>query len=176
MDIEWARHIVIGLIAALAVSALVTWGGKRPPDKQGWRNVRPGGTYAFAIGLGAMLTLGMAYVWLSVGSSRADGEQQMRILYWLIIAFGVGTLITLFQYGQALRPAMRWRGDVLNWRSRGGADQSRKLSDVVALRKPFMGPVYIVFADGLEVRVDPFATNALLLLETLSKRLNPDEA
>lgn len=176
MAIDWARHIIIGLIAALVVSGVVTWGSKRPPDKQGWRNIRPGGTYAFGIGLGAALTLGMAYVWLFVGSSRADGAEQMRILFWLIIAFGIGTLITLFQYGQARRTGIRWRGDVLNWRGRGGAEQSARLSEVVALRKAFMGPIYIVLADGSEIRVDPFATNALLLIETLSKRLNPEDA
>lgn len=175
MDVNWARHVVIGLIAALGVFALVTWASKSPPDEQGWRSVKPGGTYAFGLCLGTLLTMGMAYVWLFVGSSRPDGAEQMRVLFWLIIAFGCGTLITLFQYGQARRTAIRWRGDVLTWRGKGGAEQSRKLSDVAALRKAIMGPVYIVFGDGVELRVDPFATNAPLLLETLSTRFYPEE-
>jgi hypothetical protein len=175
MNIDWARHIVIGLIAALGVFALITWGSKSPPDKQGWRSIKPGGTYAFAIGGGIIFTLFLAYIWLFVGSSRPDGEQQMRILFWLIMAFGGGTLITLFQYGQARRPAMRWRGDTLVWRGKGGTEQTHKLSEAVALRKAFMGPVYIVFGDGSEARIDPYATNAPALLKMVADRLYPAE-
>jgi hypothetical protein len=175
MDSDWARHIVIGLISALGVFALTLWGSKSPPDRQGWRSIKPGTTYGVAIGGGTIFTLFLAYIWLFVGSSRPDGEQQMRILFWLIIAFGSGTLITLFQYAQARRPAIRWRGDMLVWRGRGNVEESRKLSDAIALHRAFAGPVHIVFSDGAKLRIDPYATNALLLLETLGKRLNPEE-
>jgi hypothetical protein len=175
MDIDWTRHIVIALISTVAVFALTTWGSKGPPDKQGWRSIKPGGTYAAAIIGGVLFTLFLAYMWLFVGSSRSDAESQMRILFWLIIAFGGGTLITLFQYGQVCRTGIRWRGDELSWRDKGGMELSRKVSEAFALRKAFMGPVYIVFGDGTEVRVDPFATNAPLLLKTLSDRLYPDD-
>ena len=171
MEINWTRHLVIGLIAAFVVFTLVTSASQDPPDKPGWRSVKPRGTYAVAIALGTLLTLGMAYVWLFVGSSRPDGAEQMRILFWLILAFGSATLITLFQYGQARRTGIRWRGDVLTWRGTAGVEHSRKLSEVTALRKALMGPVYIIFADGAEVRIDPYAAHALLLIETLSKRL-----
>lgn len=173
MEIGWTRHIVIGLMSALVVFALTTWGSKRAPDKQGWRSLKPGGTYIFGICGGTLFTLFLAYIWLFVGSNRSDGESQMRILFWLIMAFGGGTLITLFQYGQARRSAIRWRGDALSWQEKRGAEFTRKLSDAVGLRKAFMGPVYIVFGDGTEVRIDPFVTNAPLLLKTLSNRLYP---
>lgn len=174
MDIDWTRHIVIGLVSALGVLALTAWGSKSPPNRQGWRSIKPGGTYTVAIGGGTLFTLFLAWIWLFVGSSRADGEEQMRILFWLIVAFGLGTLITIFQYGQVRRAALRWRGDTLVWRGKGGAELSRKLSDTVALRKAFMGPIYIVFGDGAQVRVDPFAANAPALLERLAERLYPD--
>lgn len=172
MDLDWGRHIVIGLVSALAVFALTTWGGKSPPDQAGWRNVRPGGTYAFGIGAGVVLTFLFSYIWLFAGSSRPDGAQQMRILFWLILAFSAGTLITLVQFGQARRTAMRWRGDTLVWHGKGGAEYSRKLSDAIALRKPMMGPVKIIFSDGAEARIDPYTTNADMLLKTISDRLD----
>ena len=175
MEIGWAKHIVIGLISALAVFALTTWGSKSPPDKQGWRSMKPGGTYIVAIIGGPLFTLFLAYIWLFVGSSRPDAGSQMRILFWLIIAFGGGTLITLLQYGQARRSAMRWRGDVLYWRGKGGAEYNRKLSDALGLRKSFMGPVYIIFGDGAEARIDPYTSNALALIQKVADRLSPDE-
>jgi hypothetical protein len=60
-------------------------------------------------------------------------------------------------------------------RTRGGAEQSCKLSEAVALRNAFMGRVYIVFGDGTEARIDPYATNAPALLKTVADRLNPAE-
>lgn len=173
MDIDWTRHIVIGLVSALCVLALTLWGSKSQPDQHGWRSIKPGGIYTVAIVLGTLATFGMAYIWLFVGSSRPDAEQQMHILFWLIMAFGAGTLITVFQYGAARRPAMRWRGETLVWRGKDGTELKRKLSQAVALRKAFMGPVYIAFEDGVEARIDPYTSNALILLGTLGKRLAP---
>lgn len=120
------------------------------------------------------MTLGLAAIWLFVGSSRADGAEQMRILFWLIMAFGAGTLITLIQYGQARCAAIRWRGESLRWRGKDGGEQSATLGEATALRSSFLGPVWIVFADGRTLRVDPYARNAPLLIETLSKRLHPE--
>lgn len=173
MDIDWTRHIVIGLASALGVCALIAWGSKSPPDRQGWRSIKPGGTYVFAIGAGTVFTLFLAYIWLFVGSNRPDGAAQMRVLFWLILAFGAGTLITLFQFAQLRRSAMRWRGETLVWRGKGGAELSRKLADAVALRSAFLGPVYIVFGDGAQARIDPYATNAPALLKTVTDRLHP---
>lgn len=175
MDIDWTRHVVIGLISALAVFAMITWGSKSPADRQGWRSIRPGRMYVAAICLGGLLTLFLACIWLFVGSDRPDGESQMRILFWLTISFGGATLITLLQYGQARRSAMRWRGDHLYWRGKGGSDYDRKLSHAQGLRKSFMGPVYVIFDDGTEARVDPYASNALALIQQVADRLGPQE-
>ena len=175
MEMDWARHIVIGLISALVVFAITTWGSKSPTDQRGWRSLRPGAMYAVAILGGAMLTLFMAYIWLFVGSDRPDRESQMTILFWLIMAFGGGTLITIFQYGQARRSMMRWRGNALHWRGKGGTEYNRHLSDAIGLRKGLLGPFYIVFGDGAEARIDPYASNALLLIQNVADRLNPNE-
>lgn len=176
MEIGWTRHIVIALVSALVVFAMTAWSSKGPPDKQGWRNLKPGGSYAFAIGGSMLFTAFLAYIWLFVGSDRPDDESQMRILFWLIMAFGGGTLVTLFQYSQARRSAIRWRGDALCWQGKGGAEYNRKLSDAVGLRKAFIGPVYIVFGNGVEARIDPYTTNALVLIQKIADQLHPDVA
>ena len=44
MEIDWARHIVIGLISAMGVFAITSWASKSPPGKQGSRSIKPGGT------------------------------------------------------------------------------------------------------------------------------------
>jgi hypothetical protein len=175
MEIDWTRHIVIGLLSALVVFAITTWGSKSPTDRRGWRSLKPGAMYAVAICGGALLTLFMAYIWLFVGSSRPDGKSQMTILFWLIMAFGCGTMITIFQYGQARRSMMRWRGNALYWRGKDGTEYTRDLGDAVGLRQDLLGPVFIVFGDGAEARIDPYSDNALLLIRNVADRLNPDK-
>lgn len=172
MEIDWTRHIVIGVISALLVFTLTTWGSKSPPDQQGWRILKPGATYSFAIGGGILFTFFLTYIWLFVGSSRPDAESQMRILFWLIIAFGGVTLVALFQFHQARRSVICWRGETLRWVGKGGVEYSRKLNDAVRLQKTFLGPVLIVFGDGVQARIDPYTKFALMLIQIMENQLH----
>ena len=97
----------------------------------------------------------------------------MHILFWLIVALGSGTLITTIQYGQARRAATRWRGETLCWRGNNGVEYRRRLSEAVGLRKEFMGPVFIVFGGGVEARIDPYASNAMMLVQKVADRVKP---
>lgn len=175
MDGSWARYLVIMVVAALVMAALASLDNKGPRDAKGWRQLKPGASYAFAIIGGVLMTLFLAYIWLFVGSSRADGESQMRILFWMIMAFGGGTLITAFQYRAARRAAIRWRGDRLVWNGKGGVEYSRKIGDAVAVEHRWLGPVYLVFADGLKLRIDPYTMHATALMQAVGEWLNPPE-
>jgi len=174
METSWAKYLVVGVVAFMATSVLVSLGNNTPPDKRGWRHLKPGTLYRVATTGGTIFTGFLAYIWLFVGSSRPDGESQMQILFWLIMAFGVGTMITLVQYRGAQRMAMRWRGRTLVWHDRDGSEHSRHLSDAMGLRRSWTGWIYIVFDDGLEARVDPYTNHAAALIETVIK-LNSDD-
>jgi len=171
MELDWTTNIVIGLISTLVVFAVSTWSSKGPPDKRGWIKLQPGALYQFAVVGGTLFTLFLAYTWLFTGSNRTDAERQMHILFWLIVAFGFGTLVTTIQYGQARRAATRWRGETLCWRGDGGVEHRRRLGEAVGLRKEFMGPVFIVFGGGVEARIDPYAGDATMLIEKVADRL-----
>lgn len=45
----------------------------------------------------------------------------------------------------------------------------------VGLRKIFMGPIYILFGDGVKAQVDPYSNNTFVLIERISERLKPDD-
>lgn len=171
IDHDWTRHIVIALVSAVTVFALAVWAQKPVEDRHGWRPIRPGAIYRVGIGLGMAVTMLMAWVLLFVGSSRPDGAQQMQILFWLIVAFGAGTLFTLFQFVRVRRMAMRWRGETLVWRGAGGTEISRKLSAAVAVRTSIGGWVVIAFADGTKARIDPYSSNAEALIDTVRQHL-----
>lgn len=173
METSWAKYLVIGVLALMVTLLLVSTRHNHPPDKRGWRHLKPGTLYRAAIAGGTMFTGFLAYIWLFVGSDRPDGESQMQILFWLIMAFGVGTIITLVQYSGARRLAMRWRGKTLVWHGQDGSEYCRHLSDAVGLRRGWRGWVYIVFDDGLEARIDPYTNHASTLIETVIK-LNSD--
>lgn len=176
MDGSWARYLVIMVVAALVMAALASLDNKNPRDTKGWRQLKPGASYAFSIIGGVLMTLFLAYIWLFVGSSRPDGESQMRILFWMIMAFGGGTLITFFQYRAARRAAIRWRGNRLAWTGKAGVQYSRTISDAVALEHQRFGPVYLVFADGLKLRIDPYTMHAKALIDTVTQSLYPHDS
>ena len=160
------RYIVIALVSGLAVHLLAALAMRDAPDVRGWRHVKPGPMYRFGIWLGAGMTMFMAYIWLFVGSSRPDGAQQMQILYWLILAFGAGTIIVIWQGWQVRRTALRWRGDQMVWRA-GGQEVSRRFSDIVGMEKSILGAVTIGFSDGTRLRVDPHASHAMALIDAV---------
>lgn len=176
MDFDWPRYLVIMLISALATLALASIDRRSTPGKRGWRELQPGASYAFAIIGGTLLTLFLSYIWLFVGSARSDAESQMQILFWLIMAFGGATTITLIQFRAARRTAIRWRGDILCWQDRTGAEQRRSLDDIVALRRALLGPVHVLFEDGAELRIDPNTKHALALIGEIDDRLEPRAA
>lgn len=163
------RYLVIGLVSAMVVYLLGTLAMRDAPDVRGWRILKPGPMYAVGIWLGAGLTAFMAYIWLFVGSDRPDGAQQMQILFWLILAFGGGTIIVIWQGHQVRRLGLRWRGDQILWCA-GGQEVSRRFSDVAGLEKSLLGAVTISFADGTQVKVDPNASHAMALIEVLESR------
>ena len=66
--------------------------GKAPPDKTGWRSIKPSAMHWTGVLLGTGLVL-MNYVRVFVGSSRADAESRMNILTRLIVAFALGTIL-----------------------------------------------------------------------------------
>ncbi|MBK8375179.1 hypothetical protein [Sphingorhabdus sp.] len=160
------RYLIISWVSAVAVHLLGHLAMRDAPDVRGWRVVKPGPMYGVGVWLGAGLTALMAYIWLFVGSNRADGAQQMQILFWLILAFGAGTMIVIWQGWQVRRTALRWRGDQMVWRA-GGAEISRRFADVVSMEKSLLGPVTISFTDGTRLRVDPNASHAMALIEAL---------
>lgn len=160
------RYLVIGLVSAIVVYLLGTLAMRDAPDVRGWRMVKPGPMYSVGVWLGTGLTALMAYIWLFVGSDRPDGAQQMQILFWLILIFGIGTIIVVWQGLQVRRLGLRWRGDELVWRA-GGQEVSRRFGDVTGLEKSMLGAVTISFADGMRLKVDPNASHAMALIEAL---------
>lgn len=160
------RILVIGLVSAIVVHLLGMLAMRDAPDVRGWRMIKPGPMYSVGIWLGAGLTAFMAYIWLFVGSSRPDGAQQMQILFWLILAFGGGTIIVIWQGLHVRRLGLRWRSDQMIWRAKG-QEVSRRFNDVTGLEKSLLGVVTISFADGTRLKVDPNASHAMALIETL---------
>lgn len=136
------------------------------PDIRGWRMVKPGPIYSVGMWLGTGLTAFMSYIWLFVGSDRPDGAQQMQILFWLILAFGGGTIIVIWQGLQVRRLGLRWRGDQMAWRA-GGKEVSRRFGDVARLEMTLLGAVTIRFADGTRLKLDPNASHAMAMIDAL---------
>ncbi len=122
------------------------------------------------IGLGAGLTLLMAYIRLFVGSSRADGESQMAILAWLIVAFALGTAIVALSVALIRHRAVRWRGARIAWQG-GGRGVTATLDTLATMRRDWLSYVALRFGDGTVLRIDLYARGARELIEAAAARL-----
>ena len=153
-----AEKLLIPFVAAAAVALLALASARARPDARGWRSLRPGAMHWTALILGLGLTGLFLWMLLFVGSSRADAERQMTILFWLTLAFAAGTLVAGAQTLATSRRAARWRGETLVYRRRG-VEARRRLDEIVAMG-PSLSGIRLRFADGETVDLDPYATGA----------------
>jgi hypothetical protein len=175
MEMSWLKPILVMVVSALVVSSLTRIDNNRPEDPAGWYILEPGIMYTFAISSSTVLTLIFGYIWLFVGSSLPDRDTHMLALCGLTLASAITALLAFYQRIQAKRSAVRWREDVICWLDKRGIENKRNLSSAVELRSSFMGPVFIVFDDGIEARIDPYTHNANKLIHKVSSRLYPDD-
>lgn len=164
--------MVISVLTAAIVALLRAFDAARTGSQvSGWRQIRPSAMHWFGVALGAVLTVVFSYVWLFVGSSRADAESQMAILFWLIIAFGLGTLVVAWTIVSVRLQDLRWRGRKMSF-SGGEGTLSRSFDEVADLRETLFGQAEIAFSDGSRLRVDPYAVGAHRLLQAIADDLD----
>ncbi len=150
--------------AAAAACALATRAGARawlgpievPP---GWAVIRPGAMHwGGLVGAGAIIGM-LSYVGLFIGSSRADAAFQMQMLWLIVAGFAVCSIGCLWQMKQVHRSAARYRGSQVSFRrAADGARITRNLSDIAGMQRPWGGRLRLIFNDGEELRLDPYAT------------------
>ena len=162
---------LVGALATGVVVLLTLLSYQAKPNRRGWRQVKVGTMHWTGVLLGTALTGLFSYVWLFVGSTRSDAETQMTILFWLIVTFGLGTIVVGWGMYLITARALRWRGKSMVYANNGG-EEKRTFQDVVALELTFWGHVAICFNDGSVVRLDPFAVGARELIDAVADHLN----
>ena len=158
---------------AVCVAAVVSILGSRPRAYPGWRLVAPSGTHWFCfVGSWAFGAL-MSWIWLFVGSARADAEFQMQVALLLAIAFVAGAAWCGFQIAAVRRMALRWRGDAICWQE-NARELRQGFARFDALRRRLDGAFEIRFADGSVLWLDFYARNASEFLARISEEIGAD--
>ena len=164
------RGLIITLaVLVIASAARVLW-PRATFDASGWRAVLPGPLPRLGLTVGLALTLLTAWVWLFVGSRRADAAEQLLVLSGLNLAFGAATLLLAWHQGRVRRLELRWRGDELAWRDTDGGQHTRRFADLTSVARHPLHGVVLHFSDGARLPVDPLGTHALPLLQALNQR------
>ena len=167
---EYTPRAIVFILAAGVVAALCAASATSQPDQRGWRSITPSPMHWTGLWLSAGLSSFMTYIYLFVGSTRPDAAHQMKVLFWLIVAFGLGTIVAAVCIRLVRRSAVRWRGTTIVSSSRIG-EETRRLSDVVRLDGTLVGSVIVGFCDGTTLRLDPYASGAAELIEKISGML-----
>ena len=150
--------ITAGLAGAAATGLLVHALFRPSPERHGWRRIAPSGMHWSGIVLGAGLVCLMLYVRLFVGSARADAENQMQILTWLILAFALCVLTGVATIRSVVRTDVRWRGTSLDYAGANGSRITKDLAQVVGMQRRWTGNILIGFADGDVLKLDGYAS------------------
>ncbi len=162
-----AERVVAFLLAAIVVALIAALPLSAKPGPRGWRSVTPGPMHWAALWLSAALSGFMGWIYLFVGSSRPDAEFQMQVLFWLIVVFGSGAVLSAWTIRAIRHRAVSWRGTTVTFLS-PKAMETRALSLVATLEdSPFRG-VTVTFADGAFFRLDPYSRGAAELIERIS--------
>ncbi len=153
------------------VIANLAW---RAQDYPGWRMMGPGGTHWFTLYAGWAFGALISWVWLFVGSARADAEFQMRMALLLALVFTSSAVVVGAYVIFLRRRAIRWRGKVIAWRQ-SGRDLSQPFEAIASAHPTmFNGAVELRFADDTVLKIDMNATNVTEFLACLPKRVSRD--
>ncbi len=140
----------------------------------GWRRLRPSGMHWTALVLSAGLTALMLYVWLFVGSSRADAATQMKVLLGLIIA---GSAAALYMLVVCFLVHVRWDGQRIERWLGPSLRGSIRWGDIARVEYcPPAGPLVVHGKDGRCISIDAGMNGADELLKQLDRWLPDDPA
>ena len=87
----------------------------------------------------------------------------------MIIAFAIMTGSCAVQMILISRRAVQWRGQKISFAGRDGAVHDYGLGEIRAIVSGWSGQVSLHFADGAQLRLDPYAKGASELIERIER-------
>jgi hypothetical protein len=158
---------ILGIYVAvtLALNGLAYLQRREARAGDGWRRLTPGPMEWTALILSFGLTLLFLYVYLFVGSSRADAASQMFILKFLIAGFAIGTAIAFFG---SFASEIRWNDEAIEQRRLFRKTSTIRWNELANVGiDPFIGHVRLVSRDGDVVRFSTYQNGAEALRQML---------
>lgn len=165
-----ALAIAVGVAVLFALLRVLQ--RSRPVRVNGWHYLTPGPFVWFAL-IGAIGLSGVfTWVYLFVGSARADAAEQMAALYWLATGFLVVTLIAAYS---VIAEEVRWTHDWFERRTIAFQRFSLSWHQLAMFGyEPLTGYFWIAGPDGQRLRFSPYYNGCKELLEKILDHLPTD--
>ena len=165
--------IILGLTHAAAAFALVQVLRSRRTINSGWRNVGPSGMHWFCFAGVWAISGFISWIWVFVGSSRADADTQMLWALALALFFAAGAAWGGLHVASLRRTSLRWRGAQIRWEMKG-ASHAEEMTNITRAKRRPSGALRLTFADGSRLDLDIHARNADAFLASISERRGED--
>jgi hypothetical protein len=164
------RQLAVLLTVPLLLWALSLLQGRAASlGEQGWRRLRPSPMHWIGLVLCLGLTAVMLYVYLFVGSSRADAAKQTNILLGLLLAFGAASIAMIVTCFHAV---VRWNEErIESWLGpwQRGAIAWGELAQ--AEHDGPGTPLVLESMSGIRLKVDATLNGAEELLQRVAPRM-----
>lgn len=167
---------ILGLVVALAWFGCLSARLARQAVPPGWHALRPGLGHWFAALASAAFSTLVAWVYIFVGSARRDAAFQMRVAFFLSVAFGLCAIYAAWHIRAIKHDNIRWRGMRIVRSQRDGPDQTHDGGSAVSWWRTWSGLFALRFVDGATLYVDPFTTGSDEFAGTFGPPEDTDDA
>jgi hypothetical protein len=170
--IEGLALVALGLAAnALLYLLLRSALRQRAQVHDGWRYLRPGAVAWIGLPLSLGFTGLLTYLYLFVGSARADAESQMLALFLLCVGFN---LITIFVAYTTAVERVRWNETHIERRTLFFETRSMCWHELERFGEEPSGYLWIASYQGPKIRFSPYTNGVGELIAKAVRHLPTD--
>jgi len=163
--------LVIALVVMTVQALLYRLQRRKAAVRNGWRYLTPGPMVWTGLVLGVAMTGLFSYVYLFVGSARADAEFQMKMLLALTVAFNILTILIAYS---TVVEEVRWNATEIQRRTWLFSRRAMNWPQLAAFGVEMSGYWWIRTYDGPKIRFSPYSNGFDQLVRQVADNLPTD--
>ena len=158
------RVIFVGLLTAMTLAVFAFFAYRPTIADYGWQRVQPGPMHWAMLPLSGLLSAFLLAVMFHGGAPPVVGEY---LIFDALLALATGMAVWLPFHIRAIKHNnIQWRDNWIAFTDREGR-QVQDMRDIVRSYEHWDNHIIVGFADGVELKIDPYCRGAEQLCEAI---------